>query len=156
MKMMDIFRFPKRGRLLRSLPLLIALSATFPLAHEIARDGNVGGLIHIEPDDAPLAGKPNRASFEVNQRGGRAILLSQCACRLSVYAGGMRPGARPASTPKLSQGKSELTAVLNFPAAGAYTLVLQGRPRAGADFPSFTLKWTVRADITAGGGGHPH
>lgn len=142
--------------LLRTLPLLATLVIPAALAHEIARDGNVGGLIHIEPDDAPLVGKPNPASFEVNQRGGRPVLLSGCACRLSIYAGGVRPGARPASTPKLSQGKGELQATLTFPAAGAYTLVLQGRPRAGASFPPFTLKWTVRADVTDGGGGHAH
>ncbi len=146
----------KLRRLLRTLPLLAALGLPAALAHEIARDGNVGGLIHIEPDDAPLVSTPNPASFEVNQRGGRAILLSQCACRLSIYAGVLRPGARPSSTPKLSQGKGKLNTTLTFPAAGAYTLVLQGRPRAGARFPPFTLKWTVRADVTDSGGGHAH
>jgi hypothetical protein len=134
--------------------LLLALNASSALAHEISRakDGNIGGLLHIEPDDAPMVGKANAFYFEVNQKGGKPILMSQCACTLSVYAGNLRAGAKPLSTPKLSQAKGELQGSLNFAAPGAYTLVLAGTPKPGAAFKAFKLIWTVQVGTGTGGG----
>ena len=132
---------------------VLALTASSALAHEIARDGNVGGLLHIEPDDAPVVGKPNAFYFEVNQKGGKAILLAQCSCSLQVYAGSARTGTQPLSTPKLAQATGELTASLNFPRPGAYTLVLAGQAKAGATFGKFSLSWVIRADVAGTGGG---
>jgi hypothetical protein len=130
----------------KTAALLLVLMASPALAHEIARDGNIGGLMHIEPDDAPVVGKPNAFYFEVNQKGGKSVLLSQCACTLSVYAGSVRAGAKPLSLPKLTQARGEYTGKVSFPVAGAYTLVLTGAPRAGAGFDRFKLSWVVRAD----------
>ena len=137
---------------------VLAFTASSALAHEIARDGNVGGLLHIEPDDAPVVGKPNAFYFEVNQKGGKPILLAQCSCSLQVYAGsvpkaGSGAVAKPFSTPKLAQAKGELTGSLNFPRPGAYTLVLAGQPKAGATFSKFSLSWVIRADVAGTGGG---
>lgn len=136
--------------------LALALTTSGALAHEIARDGNVGGLLHIEPDDAPVVGTPNAFYFEVNQKGGRPVLLSQCSCALQVYAGSGGAGAKPLSTPQLVQAKGELTGRLNFPRPGAYTLVLSGQPKAGATFGKFSLSWVVRADVAGTGGGMNH
>ena len=137
---------------LKKLLTLTLLTLSPALAHELARSGNVGALMHIEPDDAPAVGKPNGVYFELNQRGGRPILLSQCACTLSIYAGSGQPGSRPLLTPALKQGKNELTSTLLFAKPGAYTLVLAGAPKAGASFDKFRLSWTVRADVGGGGG----
>ena len=126
------------------------------LAHELARDGNVAALMHTDPDDAPLVGKPTAVFFELNVRGGRALALAGCTCSLNVYAGSVRAGARPVMQGKLVQGKGEILSSVTFPAAGAYTMVLQGRPKTGAAFSPFKLSWTVRADVSGAGGGMNH
>jgi len=135
----------------RTLLALLTLAAPSALAHELARDGNVGALMHTDPDDAPLVGKPTGVFFELNQKGGRPILLSQCACTLSVYAGGVTAGRAPLSQGKLRQGQGQLLSSVLFPAAGAYTMVLQGQPKpglaSGAAFSAFKLSWVVRADV---------
>ncbi len=46
------------------LLLLLALSLTPAMAHEIARDGTVAALIHTDPDDAP--GSPRRPPCSSN------------------------------------------------------------------------------------------
>ncbi|MGY2893320.1 hypothetical protein [Deinococcus sp. UYEF24] len=136
---------------------VLALTASGALAHEIARDGNVGALMHTDPDDAPLIGKPTGVFFELNQKGGRPILLAQCNCTLSVYTGGTTAGRAPLSHGTLRQGKGQILSSVVFPAAGAYTLVLAGKPKAGlvagATFPAFKLSWVVRADVAGTGGG---
>ena len=131
----------------RTLLALLALTSSSTLAHELARDGNVAALMHTDPDDAPLIGKPTAVFFELNQKGGRAIPLAQCACTLNVYTGSQRAGAKPVTRGVLRQGKGEVLSSVTFPAAGAYTMVLQGKPRTGTAFPPFKLSWTVRADV---------
>ena len=135
---------------------VLALSASSVLAHELVRDGNVAALMHTDPDDAPLVGKATAVFFELNQRGGRAIALAGCTCSLSIYAGSVRAGARPVTQGNLRQGKGELLSSVTLPAAGAYTVVLQGRPKAGAAFNPFKLSWTVRADVSGASGGMNH
>lgn len=135
---------------------LLTLSASSVLAHELVRDGNVAALMHTDPDDAPLVGKPTAVFFELNQRGGRAIALAGCTCSLSIYAGSVRATSRPLIQGKLVQGKGEILSSVTFPAAGAYTMVLQGRPKTGAAFSPFKLSWTVRADVSGAGGGMNH
>jgi hypothetical protein len=131
----------------RTLLALLALTLSSALAHELARDGNVAALMHTDPDDAPRIGKPTAVFFELNQRGGRAIPLAQCACSLNVYAGSQRAGARPVTRGVLRQGKGEVQSNVTFPVAGAYTMVLQGKPKVGSAFPPFKLSWTIRADV---------
>lgn len=126
---------------------LLTLSFSPVLAHELARDGNVAALMHTDPDDAPLVGKPTAVFFELNQRGGRAIPLAQCACTLNVYAGSVRAGAKPLTRGVLRQGKGQLLSSVTFPVVGAYTMVLQGKPKSGTPFPPFKLNWVVRADV---------
>jgi len=135
----------------RRLFFALALSLTPALAHEIERDGNVAALLHTDPDDAPRVAAPTTVFFELNQRGGRPILLSQCTCTLSVYAGSERPGSKPLSRGVLKQGKGEVLSSVTFPVVGAYTLVLQGKPKTGSAFSPFKLSWAIRADTTASG-----
>jgi hypothetical protein len=134
----------------------LALSFSPVLAHELVRDGNVAALMHTDPDDAPLVAKPTAVFFELNQRGGKAIPLAQCACTLNVYAGSVRAGARPVIRGALRQGKGQLLSSVTFPAAGAYTMVLQGKPKSGTPFPPFKLSWAVRADVMSTGGTMQH
>ncbi|GGJ31828.1 hypothetical protein [Deinococcus roseus] len=129
---------------MKKILMLLLLGLTPALAHEVEKDGNVGALIHIEPDDAPVVGN-NTTWFEVNQKGGIPITLKNCICTLKVYAGSYKAGVKAQSTPKLSTDKNHLKATVNLPVSGAYTLVLSGKPRAGSDFNAFTLQWVVRA-----------
>lgn len=140
---------------MKKVLLLLLLACTPALAHEIEKDGNVGALIHIEPDDAPVVGN-NVTWFEVNQKGGIPITLKNCTCTLKVYAGSYKEGAKAQSTPKLSTDKNHLKATVNLPTDGAYTLVLTGKPRAGSDFNAFTLQWVVRAEGASDGHEHEH
>lgn len=127
--------------------LLALLLVSAPaLAHDLVRDGNVGALLHLEPDDAPAARAPTRAWFEVNGRGAQAITLANCVCTLNVYAGRAQAGAVSTSLPRLTTEKNRLRADLIFPVVGAYTLVLTGQPRSGASFAPFRLEWVVRAE----------
>jgi hypothetical protein len=144
-----------RNNPLRGLGLLLLLLAgnnllNSPLvqAHETEVSGEVGGTIHIEPNDSPTAGSANLAWFALTRRGGQAIPLSDCNCNLAVYAVPHHPDDPPIQSPPLTtmsaEGKQGVPgATITFPRPGAYELILQGRPVTSGTFTPFELKFPV-------------
>jgi len=121
-------------------------------AHELVRskDGGVAALVHIEPDDNPSVGV-STVWFELTQKGGKTIALSSCTCTLKVYKGAYKAGLKPLQVAKLyvgveGEGKGNPNGAVNFPAVGAYTLRIEGKPKAGSSFTPFVIEVPTRAD----------
>ena len=137
---------------LLGLSLLMAIApCVLPLrseAHEVEVSGDVGGTMHIEPNDTAQAGKATLAWFALNRRGGWPIPLADCNCTLVVYAMPHSPSATPIQQPTLSavsiEGRSGVpSASLTFPRAGAYEIILKGQPNAAGAFSPFELRFPV-------------
>lgn len=144
--------FPQLNRGKRSHWLELALIATttiFPAsAHEVQISGDVGGTLHVEPNDTPSAGKSTRAWFALTRKGGEVIPLEQCNCQLAIYPEPRPDEEAPLLTPPLKPVSAEKYqgipgAEITFPKPGAYQLQLSGKPQAGADFKPFQLKFDV-------------
>lgn len=117
-------------------------------AHQVQTSGNVGGTLHIEPNDNPRTGTASRAWFALTRRGGQPIPLSACNCQLAVYAQPRRDGdtpiARPGLNPLSIEGRQGVPAAnVTFPRPGAYQMVLSGRPVTSGTFTPFELRFTV-------------
>ncbi len=129
--------------------LLSVLIATPVAAHTLKVSGDVGGLLHIEPYDNPVAGKPALAWIALTKRGGQLIPLSQYNCQLTVYPEPHTEGVTPPLLkPRLravsaQQYQGIPGAEIVFPKAVAYELELSGTPKAGASFKPFQLSYTV-------------
>ncbi|MDF5711693.1 MAG: hypothetical protein PUP90_29445 [Nostoc sp. S4] len=134
--------------------LAISITNLYPAAaHEVEVAGDVGGTLHIEPNDNPRAGEPSQAWFALTRRGGKVIPLAQCNCRLAVYAEPYAEGEPPLLEPSLKSVAAERYqgipgAELVFPKAGIYELQLNGRPTSGTRFKPFELKF----EVTVAGG----
>lgn len=128
--------------------ILLATLLTNPAdAHKIEIHLDVGATMHIEPNDAPRAGESALTWFALTQKGGRIIPLNECNCKLSVYSQ-TSPQGTPLQQPILKAVSQESyqgipAATITFPVAGAYQLQLQGKPKDGAKFSSFELKFDV-------------
>lgn len=132
--------------------LLLAGSYLFDLpkmqAHETQVSGEVGGTIHIEPNDSPVSGSASLTWFALTQRGGQSIPLSDCNCTLTVYAVPHPHQDTPIQSPTLTETSVEgrqgvPSAMITFPRPGAYELILQGRPVTSGTFTPFELKFPV-------------
>lgn len=128
---------------------LTVLVATPVIAHEVETSQDVGGTFHIEPNDAPSAGKPEVVWFALTRRGGKVIPLEQCNCKLAVYSEPHKEGSLPLLEPPLKAISKEgyqgiPSAEIIFPKAGAYELEISGTPKAGADFQPFELSFDVK------------
>ncbi|MEO1211396.1 MAG: hypothetical protein AAFX78_17880 [Cyanobacteria bacterium J06638_20] len=127
-----------------SLPLVPSTA----IAHQVEVSGDVGGTLHIEPNDTPRAGETNLTWFALTRRGGRLIPLASCNCQVSVYSQPHRSGNSPVSRPSLfavsAEGYEGIPgANITFPQAGRYEVVLQGRPVVSGDFAPFELRFSI-------------
>ncbi|MEH2456444.1 hypothetical protein [Nostoc sp.] len=134
--------------------LVISITNLYPVAaHQVEVAADVGATLHIEPNDNPSAGEPSQAWFALTRRGGRVIPLSQCNCRLAVYAKPYAAGEPPLLEPALEPVTAERYkgipgAEVVFPKPGIYELQLNGKPVSGARFKPFKLKF----EVTVAGG----
>ncbi|MEA5626067.1 hypothetical protein [Nostoc sp. UHCC 0251] len=134
--------------------LVIPITNLYPaFAHKVEISGDVGGTLHIEPNDNPRAGETSQAWFALTRRGGRVIPLSQCNCRLAVYAQPYAAGEPPLLEPQLEPVAAERYqgipgTDITFPKPGIYELQLNGKPISGARFKPFNFKF----EVTVAGG----
>ena len=128
---------------------VIILTNYLPVfAHKIEIAEDVGGTLHIQPNDNPRAGEAVVAWFALTRKGGQVIPLKQCNCQLAIYtepdsgnsAALLKPALKPVSAERY-QGIPG--AEIKFPKPGAYQLRLSGKPALGAKFKPFQLNFNV-------------
>jgi len=118
------------------------------LAHEIEVSGDVGGTMHIEPNDRAEPGKSAQVWIALTRKGGKLIALQECNCKLTVFAQPRKKDAQPILQPMLksinAEGYKGVPATdIVFPKTGAYEVKLTGSPRLGATFKPFELKFDI-------------
>jgi hypothetical protein len=117
------------------LPFLLSISfASIPIAsaHTVKISGDIGGTIHIEPNDNPRAGEPAPTWFALTRKGGKVVPLKECDCQLAVYAEPHEPGEPALLKPPLKPVDAEI-----------YELQLSGKPVIAESFRPFELKFQV-------------
>ncbi|EDX86558.1 hypothetical protein S7335_4263 [Synechococcus sp. PCC 7335] len=125
-------------------------------AHQVEISNEVGGTLHIEPDDTPRAGEEVLAWVALTRRGGETIQLAECDCQMTVYTQPRQPSSEPILSPSLSAVASEgyqgiPGANLTFPTVGLYTIAVSGSPKQSDDFSPFELAF----DVTVAAGASP-
>lgn len=131
--------------------VVITLTDFLPVsAHKVEISGDVGGTLHLEPNDNPRAGEAVVAWFALTRKGGKVIPLKQCNCQLAIYTAPHSPDSPALLKPPLKPVSAERYqgipgAEITFPKPGAYQLQLSGKPAHGADFKPFQLRFNVIA-----------
>ena len=131
--------------LLSFITLAMMTTATVATAHEVRISQEVGGTIHIEPNDRPVAGKKTRIWIALTKRGGEVIPYEKCNCRMEV---------RSLTDKSIKFTVSDSLAILErylglsskevtFPQLGRYELKLIGSSRNDANFQPFELTFTT-------------
>jgi|JFJP01.1.fsa_nt_gi hypothetical protein len=120
-------------------------SSPILIAHEVKVSQEVGGTIHIDPNDRPIAGQRTRIWIALTKRGGEIIPYEKCNCRMEVQSLTNRSIkfviANSSSIIDRVLGLPSLAAT--FPQVGRYELKLIGTPRDNADFDPFILVFTT-------------
>jgi hypothetical protein len=117
-------------------------------AHNVKTAADVGGTLHIQPNDNPRAGEASQVWIALTRKGGKVIPLKECNCQLAVYAEPHSPNEPALLEPPLQAISAERYkgipgSEITFPKPGAYLLQLSGKPASGASFQPFKLKFEV-------------
>lgn len=109
------------------------------VAHTLKIDRSIGVSVHINPDDAPQAGKESSVFVEITDSSSRFNTAnpSNCICTLTVQYEG-----KPLAQLPVVSGGAYAQLRYTFPHAGRYTVIVEGRPNGeGQAFQSFSLSY---------------
>ncbi|HVW23094.1 MAG TPA: hypothetical protein VHB51_01230 [Candidatus Saccharimonadales bacterium] len=126
------------------LTALIMLAPAVAEAHELKEDNGIAAVMHIEPNDIPLAGQNTQLEFAFGDRQD-AFNLANCVCGARLVAAGktiQQLSLHPAQAGSTLAAKASV----RFPDIGKYKVVLAGHATDNS-FPSFTVDFPV--DVTA-------
>ena len=122
--------------------VLLILSAP-AWGHVVLTDGTIGVTMHIDPDDAPIAGKPSRVYFWFKDTTGH-LDPNRCQGTFSVALDDWMV----TSQPLFAQKDSGLISVheVTFSKPGVYTVRVNGYPMGNVTFQPFLLQFSVRVE----------
>lgn len=105
-------------------------------AHVLQTDGTIGGVLHIDPNDDPVAGEVSSFFFDLKDTANK-FTLSDCICKIALTSGKKTVYETTLSTDPFF--------TYTFPDPGVYTLTLQGTS-ANQQFQPFTLSYVIRVE----------
>lgn len=133
--------------ILLTLALVFVNPATVS-AHSLQTDGNIGGIIHVDPEDDPIIGVPSAIYLEIKDREGMADFAA-CDCKIVISRGGEAIfSARPSITPQ-EPGTATFTTTYTFTARDIYVISLEGTLSSGT---KFELRYDFRVSREQGTG----
>ena len=142
-------------RLVVAIPLLVLaviFTATVPQkasAHVLEQDGDAAAVLHIAPDDNPVAGAKTAISLEFSSADPN-FNLDNYEVDVSIQADN---ASSPTETAPLTpDGPASLygTANVIFPSTGVYDIIARGTPNSTGK--AFKLTYVVRVEQTGAGG----
>lgn len=120
--------------------IALALLASTAGAHMLKTDGDIGVLMHVDPNDEPLAREPATFYFEIKDRSGR-FSAARCDCRLRVLVQGRQLAEQSAQA-----DGAALASAYTFAEGGVYRVELRGAPTGDAGFAAFSVPFDVRVE----------
>ena len=140
----------KNKFILLSFTAFVFLIFTPPTqAHELKGNGSIRALLHINPDDDPVAGQPSEILFLITDKAKR-FNTTDCACEASVIENG-----QIVFSSALHKANSSYRGIFapaipyTFPRKGIYTVILTGKPKNPDTFESFSISYDVRIEKDA-------
>jgi hypothetical protein len=113
-------------------------------AHMWLTDGNIAVVMHVNPNDAPLAGQPAELLFGITDETGNFI-PSTCKCEVAISGNGGREVLNAPLNP-WTGGPSIFNYQLpfTFPDPAVYQIVVTGSPGASSTFQNFQVTYYER------------
>lgn len=145
---MEIKRIKKLWIILITLILPLFLDARIADAHVLITDKNIGAILHIEPDDDPIAGGQSSFFFEFKDTQNK-FDPQKCDCTFTILENGNQIYAQPLFQNNRNPNLASASVFYTFPKKDVYQIQVIGRPYTPSDFQPFTLVYNVRVARTA-------
>ena len=103
-------------------------------AHILKTDGQIGGILHIDPDDDPIAGQASNLFWDFTNKG-QKFNVNNCTCYVSI----LESGKEIAREQLINE-----TFTYTFPKKDVYQVNVSGNPRVNNSFQPFILSYDIR------------
>ena len=114
-------------------------------AHVLKTDGSIGAIMHIDPDDDPIAGSPATFFFELKDKDGK-FKGADCNCQVAIVQNGQQLYTAPLFQAGQTVDINTPVFSFTFPEEAVYQVVFTGKPITAGEFQTFTLNYDVRVD----------
>lgn len=119
------------------ISLLLLIGVTFPAtvsAHVLKTDGNIGVVIHIDPDDDPIVGSPAYFFLDFKDKTGKLDLVN-CDCQFTISENGKEIYSTPATLSGIA---------FTFQNRDVYQIKITGTPKEAGAFQDFSMTYDTR------------
>jgi hypothetical protein len=118
-------------------------------AHALKTTGSISVLLHINPDDEPVAEKKSEILFLINDKE-KKFQAENCNCNASVIENNKVLFFSPLFKSKTSYIGIFAPAIpFVFLHKGIYTITLSGEPKNPNDFQTFSVSYDIRVEKDA-------
>lgn len=134
------------SELKKYLFLLLLLVLAMPQvvsAHVLKTDGNIGAVLHIDPDDDPIALSQSGFFFEFKDKQNR-FTPENCDCTFSITEDGKEIYTQSLFASNPNPSLQSASVFYTFPEKNIYQVKVVGKASPPGAFQSFTLVWDVR------------
>lgn len=108
-------------------------------AHFLKTDGSIGAVLHIDPDDDPIAGKSSTFYFDVKDETNK-FSITTCGCQVKIQQNNQDVYSQPVT----QSGAESVSGSFLFPSQGVYQVSLVGQPLVAGSFAPFQLTYDIR------------
>lgn len=138
-------------KLFFALLLLFFIIPQNSLAHETEADNGISAVMHLDPQDTPVAGEVSTIYFDLKDSSNK-FNLESCDCYV-VISSDNQEIARLMLTEEAGDLKTQFV----FPFKNLYSVSLQGSPKEGSEFKTFDLNYDVQVGLDSSTRAqHPH
>lgn len=128
--------------LLTSLFYLLT-SVQHAAAHVLEANGSVGAVLHIDPEDDPIAKQQSTFFFAFKDKEGK-FTSSNCDCRVSISQQGKEIFSQSLFQNSTDPSLTNASFSFIFPQKDVYTITVVGKPYDTTAFTPFTLSYPIR------------
>jgi hypothetical protein len=130
--------------------LFLFITATPAQAHVLITDGTIGAVLHVDPEDDPIAGARSNFFFEFKDKQNK-FKSENCDCTFTIKENDnvifTQPLFQNTNNPSLNNASVSFT----FPKRDIYEVSVVGKPHSPGAFQPFTLTYDIRVERTADG-----
>lgn len=131
-----------------SILFILFLTIVSPAyAHVLKTDGSIGAVLHVDPEDNPIAKQPSNFYFAIKDTTGK-FDPANCICSVTITANDKQILLADLGTTQKSGDSYSSFLTFTFPEKDVYEVKVSGRPTDNSFLP-FSLVYDVRVEKEA-------
>ncbi len=119
------------------------ISIRIASAHVLVSQGSIGAVLHIDPQDDPIAGSQSGFFFEFKDKQNK-FKPENCNCTFEIWENGQQINSQDLFESNTNPSLTSASIFFTFPQKDVYQIKVVGNPKTVSAFQPFTLTYNIR------------